>query len=55
MESEIDFSTERWEKVKSAHRQWWANELDRPLVIVNLHVTPSTGGGIAAGSCGGAL
>lgn len=41
MESVIDFSAERWEAVKSAHRRWWANELDRPLVIVNLDGAPS--------------
>ena len=33
----IDFSPERWEKVKETHRRWWAGELRRP--IVNLVLT----------------
>jgi len=28
----IDFSPERWEKVKETYRRWWAGELRRPIV-----------------------
>ena len=28
----IDFSPERWEKVKETYRRWWAGELQRPIV-----------------------
>ncbi|GAG10034.1 unnamed protein product, partial [marine sediment metagenome] len=31
----IDFTYERWEKVKADARLWWAGELGRPL----LHTT----------------
>lgn len=30
----IAFSTDRWEKVKQAHRDWWEGALDRPLVPI---------------------
>ena len=32
----IDFSPQRWERVKEAYRRWWADELDRPIVAVVL-------------------
>lgn len=32
----IDFDEARWERVKDAHRKWWAGELDRPLIYVTL-------------------
>jgi len=32
----IDFSAERWHKVKTDARQWWAGELGRPLIQVRL-------------------
>jgi hypothetical protein len=41
MDSSIDFSIERWDRVKEAHRLWWANELHRPLIHVALHGAPS--------------
>jgi 5-methyltetrahydrofolate--homocysteine methyltransferase len=28
----IDFSPERWEKVKDSYRSWWAGKLSRPIV-----------------------
>ncbi|NQU76550.1 MAG: hypothetical protein HQ546_09590 [Planctomycetes bacterium] len=28
----IDFSFDRWERVKADYRRWWAGELDRPLI-----------------------
>ncbi len=28
----IDFSPERWDQTKEIYRQWWAGELDRPIV-----------------------
>ncbi len=28
----IDFTPERWQKVKETYRQWWAGELDRPII-----------------------
>ncbi len=28
----IDFSKEQWEKVRHAYRNWWAGELERPLI-----------------------
>ena len=27
----IDFTPERWNKVKETYRRWWANELERPV------------------------
>lgn len=30
----IDFDKTRWEKVRSTHRQWWDDELDRPLIPI---------------------
>lgn len=32
----IDFDATRWEKIRSAYRQWWAGELERPLIPVHL-------------------
>ena len=32
----IDFSPERWAQVKATYRQWWAGELDRPIVPIEL-------------------
>jgi hypothetical protein len=32
----IDFSGERWDKVRETYRQWWAGELDRPIIPVEL-------------------
>jgi len=28
----IDFSFDRWQKLKDTYRRWWAGELDRPLI-----------------------
>lgn len=36
----IDFSVERWQQVKEAHRKWWAGELDRPLVYAGKSKDP---------------
>lgn len=30
----MDFSIERWDKIKDDYRKWWAGELDRPLINV---------------------
>jgi len=30
----IEFSTERWKRVKDSSRKWWAHELDRPLIQI---------------------
>ncbi|MCY3023022.1 MAG: hypothetical protein NTW87_28940, partial [Planctomycetota bacterium] len=32
----IDFSTERWQKIKEDYRRWWAGELKRPLINFSL-------------------
>jgi 5-methyltetrahydrofolate--homocysteine methyltransferase len=32
----IDFSAERWDKVRKTYKQWWAGELDRPIIPVEL-------------------
>lgn len=32
----IDFSHERWEKIKDTYRKWWAGELGRPIVPIAL-------------------
>jgi len=32
----IDFAPERWAQVKETYRQWWAGELERPIVPVEL-------------------
>ena len=32
----IDFDQDRWQQVRTAHRQWWCGELDRPLIPVTL-------------------
>jgi 5-methyltetrahydrofolate--homocysteine methyltransferase len=36
MNSGIDFSPRQWDRVKQTYRRWWANELDRPIVPVEL-------------------
>ncbi len=41
MEQTIDFSGERWDRVKESCRRWWANDLDRPLINVALEGAPS--------------
>ena len=28
----IDFSFDRWKRIKDTYRRWWAGELDRPLI-----------------------
>lgn len=33
----IDFNPERWEKVRQTYHQWWAGELDRPIIPVELY------------------
>ena len=30
----IDFSAERWQKIKDIHKQWWEGELERPLIPI---------------------
>lgn len=32
----IDFSAERWLAIKDNYRRWWAGELDRPLIQIEL-------------------
>lgn len=32
----LDFSQERWGRIRDRYRQWWAGELDRPLVHMTL-------------------
>lgn len=32
----IDFSPDRWDKVKETYRKWWSGELDRPIIPVEL-------------------
>jgi 5-methyltetrahydrofolate--homocysteine methyltransferase len=32
----IDFSPERWEQVRTTYRAWWAGELERPIIPVEL-------------------
>jgi hypothetical protein len=32
----IDFSPERWDSVRATYRRWWAGELDRPIIPVEL-------------------
>ncbi len=32
----IDFPPQRWEQVRQTYRRWWADELDRPIVPVEL-------------------
>lgn len=32
----VDFSFDRWERIKSNCRRWWAGELDRPLILCTL-------------------
>jgi len=32
----IDFSRDRWDRIKTTYRAWWAGELDRPLLHVAL-------------------
>ena len=33
----IDFSAARWQTIKDTYRQWWAGELERPLVQITFH------------------
>ena len=33
----IDFNERRWEKIKDTYRMWWAGELDRPIIPVELN------------------
>ncbi len=32
----IDFSPERWDRLRETYRLWWAGELDRPVVPIEL-------------------
>jgi hypothetical protein len=32
----IDFAPERWEQVRQTYRAWWAGELDRPIIPIEL-------------------
>ena len=32
----IDFTPERWAQVKETYRKWWAGELDRPIIPIEL-------------------
>lgn len=32
----IDFGPERWDKVRETYRQWWAGELGRPIIPIEL-------------------
>src|ERR1041385_8615486 len=32
----LDFSPERWQKVRETYRQWWAGDLHRPIIGVEL-------------------
>jgi 5-methyltetrahydrofolate--homocysteine methyltransferase len=32
----IDFSRQRWQRVRETARQWWAGELDRPMIAVSV-------------------
>jgi hypothetical protein len=32
----IDFSPERWEQVRTTYRKWWAGELARPIIPIEL-------------------
>jgi len=32
----IDFTPQRWQRIKQTYRRWWADELDRPIVPVEL-------------------
>jgi hypothetical protein len=32
----IDFNCDRWEKIKEDARQWWSDELERPLIQLTL-------------------
>ncbi|MEI8195207.1 MAG: hypothetical protein WCI73_04800 [Phycisphaerae bacterium] len=33
----IDFDARRWEQLRQTYKAWWAGELDRPLMPVELH------------------
>lgn len=33
----IDFPIERWAKIRTESRQWWAGELERPLIQLRVH------------------
>ena len=30
----IDFCADRWNEIRQTYSQWWAGELDRPLVMI---------------------
>ena len=32
----IDFSAARWQQIKETYRQWWAGELERPIIPIQL-------------------
>jgi hypothetical protein len=32
----IDFDKTRWDKLKATSKQWWAGQLDRPMIPVVL-------------------
>ena len=33
----IDFSAERWQRLKETYARWWAGDLERPIVGVELY------------------
>jgi hypothetical protein len=33
----VDFTLERWDRIRETYRSWWAGELDRPLIHMVLH------------------
>lgn len=37
----IHFSADRWARVREVYRQWWAGELDRPLIHLTSYGNPS--------------
>lgn len=37
----IAFSSERWDRIRSAHDQWWKDELERPLIAIRLEGYPA--------------
>ena len=32
----IDFNQDRWQSLKTVHRQWWQRELRRPIIPIVL-------------------
>lgn len=32
----IDFAPKRWAQIRSTYRQWWASELERPIIPIGL-------------------